>query len=369
MARLVVQDSPPSPLYCRYHGFLLGQFLAIAFSDDGTIGYADRRVRLLAGLRELGVDVPIPESPDTRGGLTHAGVLTAVLPRLARQSRELAEFTILGGLVAHYAVAAGTGAAPAAALLLEIERLAATYDLPAIDPLRFATAPGERESDGLPSPALGYLGEIIARLPIEADTALVIMPIASPYTEHYAGFHRPALEHCGYRGLCAWGGLGGEASTELVLTLLPKVGFVWADVSEIDRGAVVAIGAAQALGKRTMIVAAEERAAGVPARIGGDAVIRYDPRSADWPHGPVLLMAACLAGITLAAERGDRLRFGPNSIEAAFDEVSQALGRILLPPDAREAHRRGRRAMDAGDLAVADRRVASPRRLPAGHLA
>ena len=92
----------------------------------------------------------------------------------------------------------------------------------------------------------------------------------------------------------------------------------------------------------------------MPAHIGRDAVVRYDPRAADWPEGPVLLMAACLAAITLAAERGDRLRVTPGSIEGVFDEVSQALGRILLPPEAREAQRRGRRAMDAGDLVVAE---------------
>ena len=103
-----------------------------------------------------------------------------------------------------------------------------------------------------------------------------------------------------------------------------------------------------------MIVVSEDRAAAVPAHIGRDPVVRYDPRDPDWPHGTVLLMSACLAAITLAAERGDRLRVTPSSIEGVFDEVSQALGRILLPPEAREARRRGRRAMDAGDLVVAE---------------
>jgi tetratricopeptide (TPR) repeat protein len=92
----------------------------------------------------------------------------------------------------------------------------------------------------------------------------------------------------------------------------------------------------------------------VPRYVGRDAVLRYDPRAADWPEGPALLMAACLAGVTLAAERGDRVRVVPSSIEDAFDGVSQALGRILIPPEAREAQRRGRRALDAGDLVLAE---------------
>ncbi len=44
----------------------------------------------------------------------------------------------------------------------------------------------------------------------------------------------------------------------------------------------------------------------------------------------------------------------PGPLELVFDEVSQVLGRILLPPEARAAQRRGRRAMDAGDLALAE---------------
>ena len=170
----------------------------------------------------------------------------------------------------------------------------------------------------------------------------------------YASFYRPALEHCGYRALRAWDGLAGADHADLLLALIDKAGLVWADVSELDPAAAWQIGAAQALGKLGVIVASEDRAATVPAHIGRDPVVRYDPRDPDWPHGTVLLMSACLAAITLAAERGDRLRVTPSSIEGVFDEVSQALGRILLPPEAREARRRGRRAMDAGDLVVAE---------------
>ena len=110
MARPVVQDpgdqpsvARTSPLYCRYNGFLLGQFLSLAFAECGAPRYGDRRARLLEFLREVDVDVAIPESPLDRGGVTYAGVLSAILPRLAQRSRELAEFAILGGLLTHYA--------------------------------------------------------------------------------------------------------------------------------------------------------------------------------------------------------------------------------------------------------------------------
>jgi hypothetical protein len=361
MARPVVHDpgetpsvDRTSPLYCRYNGFLLGQFLSLAFAECGSPRYGDRRTRLLEFLREVDVDVAIPASPLDRGGVTYAGVLSAILPRLAERSRELAEFAILGGLLTHYALASGVDAEAAAATLLEIERLRAAYDLPALEPTRFAVPAHEADPDRVLAPSLGYLREVVTRLPVEHDTAFVVMPFTAPYTGYYASFHRPALEHCGYRAVRAWSGLAGADHAELVLALLGKAGLIWADVSELDHAVACAIGAAQALGKVGVIVTAADRADAVPAHIGRDPVVRYDPRDPDWPHGTVLLMSACVAAITLAAERGGRLRITPGSIEGVFDEVSQALGRILLPPEARDAQRRGRRAMDAGDLEAAE---------------
>ncbi len=361
MPRPVVQDpddspaaSRTSPLWSRYQGFLIGQALSLAFNGDAEQGYADRRAAVLACLDELDIEVAIPATPGDRGGVTHAGVLSALLPRLARHGRELAEFAILGGLLTHYAFAARTDGAAAAALVLEIERLRAVYDLPPIDLLRFAVASRDGDPDHVRAPGLAYLAEIVDRLPAESDTALVLVPAAPRYRDAYDAFHRPALESCGYRALRTWAGLRGGAAADLLLGLIGRTGVVWADVSEPDHDAVAAIGAAQALRRPVMVVADAERASTVPGHVGRDAVIRYDPAAADWPQGPVLLMAACLAGITLAAERGDRLRLTPGSVEDAFDAVSQALGRILLPQEAREAQRRGRRALDAGDLVVAD---------------
>jgi hypothetical protein len=370
MTRPVVPDPPEtpavsrtSPLSARYHGFLIGQALSLAFNEGAEHGYAERRDAVLACLDEFDIDVAIPASPLDRGGITHAGLLSALLPRLVRHGRELAEFTILGGLLTHYAFAARTDGAAAAALVLEIERLRAAYELPPIDLLRLAAASRDGDADRVRAPGLAYLGEIADRLPAEGDTALVLVPASPACRGAYDGFHRPALEQCGYRSLRAWPGLRGEAAADLLLALVRRAGLVWADLSEPDHGVVAAIGAAQALGKPAMIVVDAARASSVPGHVGRDAVIRYDPGAADWPQGPVLLMAACLAGVTLATERGDRLRLTPGSVEEAFDVVSEGLGRILLPAEAREAQRRGRRALDAGDLVAADASFAEAMRL------
>ena len=82
MARPVVHESgetppSPSPLYCRYHGFLIGYALALPFSDGDEngaddAGGTDRRACLMACLRELEIDIAVPQSPAQRGGVTHA---------------------------------------------------------------------------------------------------------------------------------------------------------------------------------------------------------------------------------------------------------------------------------------------------------
>jgi hypothetical protein len=124
-----------SPLCNRYHGFVLGQCLTLAFIPAGRARYAERRTRMLACLAELGLEAAasaMPETPPEPGGPSHAALVTRLLPHLAARSRELAEFAVLGGLLIHYGLVAGDGTAAAAALASEIERLRIAYDLPPI---------------------------------------------------------------------------------------------------------------------------------------------------------------------------------------------------------------------------------------------
>jgi tetratricopeptide (TPR) repeat protein len=180
------------------------------------------------------------------------------------------------------------------------------------------------------------------------------MPLELPYAACHASFYRPALELCGYRTCRAWSGLSSDAHADVVLALIGKAGLVFADVSELTPGVAYQIGAAHALGKLGALVVRADRAATVPGTIGHDAVLHYDPTEDDWPTGAVLLMAACLASLRLAADRGERLRIKPDSIARAFDAVSQALQHVLLPREAVDVQRRARRALDAGDFATAE---------------
>ena len=346
-------DRTSSPLFCRYNGILLGQLLSLAYAPAGRAGYATLRARIHAFFDDLGLDVELPADAPPADGPGHVALLTRLLPVLAQCSRPLAEATVLGGLLVQYGLHAGQDPGVSASMLAEMERIRAAGDLPPIEPARLALPPHGDDPDFVLAPSLEYLRDVVTRLPAEDDLAFVIMPLDAPYEDHHASFYRPALELCGYRTCRAWSGLSSDAHAEVVLALIAKAGFVWADVSELTSGIAYEIGAAHAHGKATALVARADRAA-VPDTIGRDAVLRYDPDGHDWPTGSVMLMAACLASLQLAADRGERIRIRPDSIPRAFDAVSHALQHVLLPREALDVQRQARRALDAGDFAGAE---------------
>lgn len=109
-----------------------------------------------------------------------------------------------------------------------------------------------------------------------------------------------------------------------------------------ERRMLYEIGAAHALDKLSMLVVREDLADAIPANIGHDAIVKYSPDADDWPEGTVLLMAALISCLKVAAERGERLRVGSEGVEDALRHVGDMLKEVLVPPEAREAARRGR---------------------------
>ena len=203
----------------------------------------------------------------------------------------------------------------------------------------------EADPDRVLAPSLGYLRDIVARLPVEGDTAFVVMPFTAPYAGYYASFYRPALEHCGYRAFRAWGGLAGAEHADLLLALMGKAGLIWADVSELDHAVACEIGAAQALGKLGVIVVSEDRAAAVPAHVGRDPVVRYDPRDAG--------LAARHGAADVGVPGGDHAGGGARRPPAGHAELDRGRLRRSQPgarPDPAAAGRaRGAAPRPAGD--------------------
>ena len=123
-----------SPLYCAYNGFLLGQFLSLAFAQFGAREYAARRSRMLEFLREIDVELDIPEAPPGLDSETHVDLIETALPRVAERSRTLAEFLLLGALLTHYGILADSDPATARDTIDQFEFLRAKHKLPEIDP-------------------------------------------------------------------------------------------------------------------------------------------------------------------------------------------------------------------------------------------
>lgn len=170
-----------SPLYCAYNGFLLGQFLSLAFAQFGGREYVARRSRMLEFLSEIDVALDIPGAPPGLGSETHVDLLQAVLPRVLERSGPLADFLLLGALLTHYGILADSDPQTARETIEQFEHLRAKHKLPEIDPPRFLLDPERRDVDDVLSPSLAYLGEVVDALAVEPETAFVIMPFKQPY--------------------------------------------------------------------------------------------------------------------------------------------------------------------------------------------
>ena len=182
-----------SPLYCAYNGFLLGQFLSLAFAQFGGREYVARRSRMLEFLSEIDVALDIPGAPPGLGSETHVDLLQAVLPRVLERSGPLADFLLLGALLTHYGILADSDPQTARETIEQFEHLRAKHKLPEIDPPRFLLDPERRDVDDVLSPSLAYLGEVVDALAVEPETAFVIMPFKQPYASYYGTLYRPAL--------------------------------------------------------------------------------------------------------------------------------------------------------------------------------
>jgi tetratricopeptide (TPR) repeat protein len=344
-----------SPLYCRYNGFLLGQFVSLVFAEYGRERYGERRARMLEFLDEIEIEAEIPETPVGVGDQLHVALILDLGRKLAARSMEMTDFFLLGAQLVHYGPLMVRAPDVAATSREQIEALRQKYDLPALEFEQFLLHPETLSVDEVLSPSLAWLAKVIDLLDVEVTTAFVIMPFKPPFASYFATFYRPALEEAGYRAFRAWGGLSNEDYCDLLLKLISKCGLVWADVSELNPNVLYEIGASHALGKLSLLVVRETDASTTPANIGHDAVIKYSTTDDQWPQGAVRLNALVIGMLKIAAEGGERLRVGPALLEQLLSMTADRLRARLIPPEAHEAARRGRELFEAHDYAGAER--------------
>ncbi len=345
-----------SPLYSLYNGFMLGQFMAVSFAAYARAGYAERRMRMQEFLDEIDAVVTLPEHPPTFGGDEYHALVADVMRAVAFESQELAELALLGLQLVIYGHLAATGDEATEVIAAEVERLRQRHGLPAPDLPSFVPElqpDGSVRIDELLSSALVYLSQAVSTLEMEPDTAFVIMPFVPPYAGYFATFYRPSLEAAGCRAFRAWGGLSNEDYCDLLLALIGRCGLVWADVSDRNPNVFYETGAAHAMGKVAVLLVHEAQVAQVPANIGHDAVMRYDPAEPDWPQRTIQVLALTVAALRLAAETGRRVRINRDGLAATLETVSKRLRGIVIPPEADDALQQGRDALRAGDSELA----------------
>ncbi len=349
-----------SPLYSRYNGFMLGQFVGGMFAGFAREMYPIHRARVVEFLEEIGAAVTFPEEPVPFGSDAYNELMQQVIITVAKLSKETAEFALLAlNLIFFgYSEAASEMAALSEA---EIRRLIAAYRLPELDLVTFQQSiPRDPEAeppikiDDVLSPSLAYLAQVVEEMAIEPETAFVIMPFSQPYAGYYQTFYRPSMEQAGFRAFRAWGGLSWENYADLLVKLIAKSGIVLADISEGNRNVFYEIGAAHAFGKLSVLIVAEPFADQWPANIGHDPVSKYSTDDDNWPAFAIRHVALMANAMRLAAERDKLLRIGPEEVRQILDSIAETIEEFGVSDLAEYYRRQGMEAYERGEFRAAE---------------
>ena len=345
-----------SPIYCRYHGLLLGQFLMVATARFAKPEWHIHSYRMQQFFDEVGLDVTLDEEQVEFGTDAHDELMQRVVLGLGAFSTDLAEFALLGVQLVVYGHMVDTDQEAAELARGEIERLVESHGLPSPDLESFAAeqnSSGTYLIDSVLSPALRYLAEVIEETPDEPDTAFVIMSF-SPLTT--IGSPSSTDRRSNSQGSVA--SEPGEACPtrtigDLLIALISRCGAVWADVSEPNLNVYYEVGAAHAFGKPAVLVASAVHSVDVPANIGHDIVLSYDPDDDDYPDVVVYGYATMIRALLVAADRDATSRPTRRSVLAALEAAAETLRTTIVPPEALAAQQDGLDALGEGDAAAA----------------
>jgi tetratricopeptide (TPR) repeat protein len=355
-------DRLDSSLYCRYNGFMLGQFMVASFASYARGDFPQRQSRMQEFLNEIGAGIAVPDwrPMDSEDSIEFMRKVLAVIEPI---SHELAGFTILSSALMQWSIWSDED--EAGNMMEEtIGIVVQEYELPEPDFSRFVPrkdAQGRISANSLLDPALAYLRQILETNETgdEDQTAFVVMPFSAPFDTYYALYYRPALEEAGFRAMRAWGGLSSEHYAPLLQQLIKSCGLVLADVSKERLGSqrrqrnlnvLYEIGVAHAFGTGVIIVVDETDLEGLPANIG-DAASAYSPQSAKWPEDAIESTSGFIHMHRAAPTAMPRAI----DLEAAIDESRKRLERIIIPQEARDAYVRAVELYQQGDHEKAER--------------
>ena len=126
----------------------------------------------------------------------------------------------------------------------------------------------------------------------EAETCFVAMPFRDSYPTYYNELYRPLLEKHGVRCIRAWGGMRNEAHHDLLLLLIDRCGWEFAELTDANLNVAYELGFATGRRKRTVAVMDTNpdqwvswANSGQPKKLSnlrGIAVLPYDSSESEW---------------------------------------------------------------------------------------
>jgi hypothetical protein len=301
---------PPSPLYDRVNGFMLGCFLALARYRFARPLYRVHRARIQEFMAELGLPLQLPPRHADYARAADR-VLQEYVLICRNESPALGDFTLLASLMVIDGTTRLAGAMESDDLREAACDILDRQGLPAAEIYtrflaRIRAASDERPGvwvDSVLSPALEALTDCIDPLPADPYTCFVAMPFRGAFSAYFGRFYAPLAQELGARALRMWGGLSGEAYVGLMLAIIRRSGRVIADLTGPNANVLYEFGAARGLGKPVVPLCQRGAVKALPANICSEQLLLvYSPREKGWPQQAVLRCAAQASLIDLGIE-------------------------------------------------------------------
>ncbi len=283
-----------SPLYSRFNGYCLGAFLGTGQQRLAKPRYRAIRTRVHEFFDEIGIDVRLPARHESYVA-AYVKLMPGIKAELHIRNATLHLCCGLGEMASLFA-GAYVSTTPAQRLALKAKVVPELKRL-GLGPLAFdkfsrglSRAARGKDANAMVTQVYLLLADLLQPLGAESDTCFVAMSFAQPYAGYFSHLYRPALERAGFRAIRAWGGLVEEEYYPFIAPLIARCAAVMADLSAHNLNVANEVGLAHGANCPTFLLMRAD--AGLPpSNLADLAVLRYDPRAADWPERHVRNLA------------------------------------------------------------------------------
>jgi len=289
MAQSISRKRIFSQLYQRFNGIMFGFFAQMASFRAVREQWPDLRDQMSRFVTEIGLDEEIPkdvENFEKRRGSLFSAALKVV--------DDLNHFKLAVGLgYSFVGLALGAEVMPRDSIEGGMSTLG--LDPSFIDELIEGISRDERDRpvfDDMMTAGLKLAARLVETCSQEPETCFVAMPFHNPYPTYYHELYRPLLEEQGLQCVRAWGGMRNEAHHDLLLSLIDRCGWLFAELTDANPNVAYELGFATGCGKRTVAVMDTNpdrwvswAIPGQPKKLSnlrGIAVLPYDSSESEW---------------------------------------------------------------------------------------